>query len=382
MKPWQPTSPRYGSSPARARASGAPSPRPHWRRVTASSPPRADRTPLADLVASAPERVSALQLDVTDADRIRAAVAEVLERHGRVDVLVNNAGRGAIGAAEETSDSELRDLMDLHFFGPAALTRAVLPQMRERGSGAIVQMSSMGGRFTFPGVGAYSATKFALEGWSEALAKEVERFGIRVLIVEPGAFRTSFNGPGALLLSKPIPAYDEQIEPLRTGMPDDDGKQPGDPAKAAAAILLALESEDPPLRLALGNDAVDAIVRRARRREGRTGGVGAGRPVCGIRLALGSRVTACTIPSSTSMIAATSVLSARRIRRTTVASGSAGSATTRPSNFAFASNASITSGRISEGVNEMSVAARHASSRAASTLNSRTVRPSRHHQWC
>jgi NAD(P)-dependent dehydrogenase (short-subunit alcohol dehydrogenase family) len=214
---------------------------------------------LADLVASAPERVTALALDVTDPDRIRAAVAEVLDQHGRIDVLVNNAGRGAIGAEEETSDSELRALMDLHFFGPAALTRAVLPGMRERGTGAIVQMSSMGGRFTFPGVGVYSATKFALEGWSESLAKEVDRFGIRVLIVEPGAFPTSFNGPGALLMSEPIAAYDDQIEPLRTGMPDDDGKQPGDPARAAAAIVLALDSDDPPLRLALGNDAVDAI---------------------------------------------------------------------------------------------------------------------------
>ena len=115
------------------------------------------------------------------------------------------------------------------------------------------------GRFTFPGLGAYSATKFALEGWSEALAQEVDRFGIRVLIVEPGAFRTSFNGPGALLLSKRIPAYDEQIDPLRTGMPDDDGKQPGDPAKAAVAILSALDSDGPPLRLALGNDAVDSL---------------------------------------------------------------------------------------------------------------------------
>src|SRR3954463_4127816 len=214
---------------------------------------------LADLVDAAPDRVPPLRLDITDHDRIAAAVDEVLDRYGRVDVLVNNAGRGAIGAAEETSDRELRDLMSLHFFGPAALTRAVLPGMRERGSGVIVQMSSMGGRFTFPGVGAYSATKLALEGWSEALAKEVERFGIRVLIVEPGAFRTSFNGPGALLMSTPIPAYDEQIEPLRTGMPEDDGKQPGDPAKAAAAILMALDSDDPPLRLALGNDAVDAI---------------------------------------------------------------------------------------------------------------------------
>lgn len=214
---------------------------------------------VADLVESAPDRVTALQLDVTDQNRIAAAVREVLDRHGRVDVLVNNAGRGAIGAAEETTDAELRDLMNLHFFGPAALTRAVLPQMRERGSGAIVQMSSMGGRFSFPGVGAYSATKFALEGWSEALAKEVDRFGIRILIVEPGAFRTSFNGPGALLISEPIPAYDEQIEPLRTDMPEGDGKQPGDPAKAAAAILAAVDSPEPPLRLALGDDAVDGI---------------------------------------------------------------------------------------------------------------------------
>jgi NAD(P)-dependent dehydrogenase (short-subunit alcohol dehydrogenase family) len=214
---------------------------------------------LADLSAVAPDRVTPLRLDITDHGRIAAAVDEVLASHGRVDVLVNNAGRGAIGAAEETSDGELRDLMDLHFFGPAALTRALLPQMRERGSGAIVQMSSMGGRFTFPGVGAYSATKFALEGWSEALVKEVGGFGIRVLIVEPGAFRTSFNGPGALLVSTPIAAYDDQIEQLRTGMPEDDGAQPGDPAKAAAAILTALDSDDPPLRLALGNDAVDAL---------------------------------------------------------------------------------------------------------------------------
>jgi NAD(P)-dependent dehydrogenase (short-subunit alcohol dehydrogenase family) len=183
----------------------------------------------------------------------------VLDQCGRIDVLVNNAGRGSVGAAEATSDSELRDLMDLHFFGPAALTRAVLPGMRDRGSGAIVQMSSMGGRFSFPGVGAYSATKFALEGWSEALAKEVDRFGIRVLIVEPGAFRTSFNVPGALMLSERIPAYDDQIDAVRNNLAADDGKQPGDPAKAAAAILLALDSADPPLRLALGNDAVDAI---------------------------------------------------------------------------------------------------------------------------
>jgi NAD(P)-dependent dehydrogenase (short-subunit alcohol dehydrogenase family) len=214
---------------------------------------------LADLVDSAPDQVTAVALDVTDPDRIAAAVGEVLDRHGRIDVLVNNAGRGVIGAVEETTNDELRDLMDLHFFGPAALTRAVLPHMRERGSGAIVQMSSMGGRFTFPGAGAYSATKFALEGWSEALAKEVDQFGIRVVIVEPGAFRTSFNGSGALQISEAIADYDELIGPVRKGMAEDDGTQPGDPAKAAAAILQAVDSPDPPLRLALGNDAVDSI---------------------------------------------------------------------------------------------------------------------------
>ena len=214
---------------------------------------------VADLVESTRDRVTPLQLDVTDPDRIAAAVAEVLDRHGHIDVLVNNAGRGVIGAVEETTNDELRDLMDLHFFGPAALTRAVLPHMRERGSGAIVQMSSMGGRFTFPGAGAYSATKFALEGWSEALAKEVDQFGIRVLIVEPGAFRTSFNGSGALQISEAIADYDELIGPVRSGMAEDDGSQPGDPAKAAEAILQAVDSPEPPLRLALGNDAVDSI---------------------------------------------------------------------------------------------------------------------------
>ena len=178
---------------------------------------------LAELVASAPERVTALALDVTDADRIHAAVGEVLDWHGRVDVLVNNAGRGAIGAAEETSDSELRDLMDLHFFGPAALTRALLPGMRERGSGAIVQMSSMGGRFTFAGVGAYSATKFALEGWSEALAKEVGRFGIQVLIVVPQGFREEIAGaaaPKALPNLSPI----EQRLPIYHNSADEKSK--------------------------------------------------------------------------------------------------------------------------------------------------------------
>ncbi|MED7951045.1 oxidoreductase [Kitasatospora sp. NPDC058201] len=212
------------------------------------------------LVAAHPDRVVPVRLDVTDPARIAAVVADTLLWYGRIDVLVNNAGRGLIGAVEEYTDRELRDLMELHFFGPAALTRAVLPHMRAQGSGAVVQLSSMGGRFTFAGVGAYSATKFALEGLSEALAQEVAPFGIKVLIVEPGSFRTSFAGAGALAQAAAIPAYESVVGPLRTALPESDGKQPGDPAKAAAAILAALDDERTPLRLALGNDAVDAIL--------------------------------------------------------------------------------------------------------------------------
>jgi NAD(P)-dependent dehydrogenase (short-subunit alcohol dehydrogenase family) len=214
---------------------------------------------LDDLVAAYPDRAVAAALDVTDSARIAAVVAEVILWYGRVDVLVNNAGRGHLGAVEETTDQELRELMDLHFFGPATLTRAVLPHMRRQGSGAIVQMSSMGGRFSFPGVGAYSATKFALEGLSQALAQEVVPFGIKVLIVEPGSFRTGLAG-ASHTQSPEIPAYKPTVGAFRTDFPNSDGKQPGDPAKAAAAILTALASDRPPLRLPLGNDATDAVI--------------------------------------------------------------------------------------------------------------------------
>ncbi|MBV6703296.1 oxidoreductase [Kitasatospora aureofaciens] len=215
---------------------------------------------LEALAAAHPGQVVPVRLDVTDPAQISAAVADTLLRFGRIDVLVNNAGRGLIGAVEEYTDRELRDLMELHFFGPAALTRAVLPHMRAQGAGAVVQMSSMGGRFSFPGVGAYSATKFALEGLSEALAQEVAGFGVKVLIVEPGAFRTGFAGGGALAQATPIAAYEPTVGPVRTGLPDSDGKQPGDPVKAAATILAALDAEHTPLRLALGTDAIDAIL--------------------------------------------------------------------------------------------------------------------------
>ncbi|MFE9902262.1 oxidoreductase [Streptomyces achromogenes] len=214
---------------------------------------------LEDLVAAHPGQVEALRLDVTDGAAIEAAVADVVARHGRIDVLVNNAGRTHVGAVEETTEQELRDLFELHVFGPTALVRAVLPHMRERRSGAIVQMSSMGGQMSFAGFGAYSGTKFALEGISEALADEVADFGIKVLIVEPGAFRTSLFGDGRAGASPDSGVY-TKVSETRGFISGSDGTQPGDPAKAAAVILAALAAERTPLRLPLGDDGVSAVL--------------------------------------------------------------------------------------------------------------------------
>jgi NAD(P)-dependent dehydrogenase (short-subunit alcohol dehydrogenase family) len=214
---------------------------------------------LSDLVAAHPDQVEAVPFDVTDTSAAAALVADVQARHGRIDVLVNNAGRGQVGAAEETTEQELRALFDLHVFGPAALVRAVLPGMRDRGAGAIVQMSSFGGQVAYPGFSAYSATKFALEGYSEALAAEVAPLGIRVLVVEPGAFRTGFSGTG-LVQSDPLPAYADTVGPTRDMITGIDGTQPGDPARAAAAIRTALDADSTPLRLPLGADAVDGVL--------------------------------------------------------------------------------------------------------------------------
>ncbi|MBX7551483.1 oxidoreductase [Streptomyces sp. NPDC004232] len=214
---------------------------------------------LDDLVAAHPDQVEALRLDVTDTAAIEAAVGDVVARHGRIDVLVNNAGRTHVGAVEETTEQELRDLFDLHVFGPTALVRAVLPHMRERRSGAIVQMSSMGGQMSFAGFGAYSGTKFALEGISEALADEVAEFGIKVLIVEPGGFRTSLMEPARAGTSADSGVYAKVAE-TRGMVSGGDGTQPGDPAKAAALIRAALEAEHTPLRLPLGDDGVSAVL--------------------------------------------------------------------------------------------------------------------------
>src|SRR4051794_8988414 len=169
---------------------------------------------LADLIAAHPGQLSAVQLDVTDPEACRAVVDQVAADHGRIDVLVNNAGRTQVGALEETTEDELRALFELHVFGPALLTQAVLPHMRRQGGGTVVQMSSVGGQVTAPGFGVYCATKYALEGLTETLSQEVD-FGVRFVIVEPGAFRTSLFAPGAAVESQAMPEYAATVGPTR-----------------------------------------------------------------------------------------------------------------------------------------------------------------------
>jgi NAD(P)-dependent dehydrogenase (short-subunit alcohol dehydrogenase family) len=214
------------------------------------------------------DRVELFALDVTDPAQREAAVEATLDRFGRIDVLVNNAGRTQVGAVEETTDQELRDLFDLHFFAPAALTRAVLPHMRRQGGGAIVQMSSVGGQVTAAGFGAYCATKFALEGLTETLQEEVAPFGVRTLIVEPGAFRTGLFRRGAAYESAEMEEYADIVGPTRAYVRGNHLKQPGDPALAAQAILTALDAEASPLRLVLGADAIGNIRDRLERVSG------------------------------------------------------------------------------------------------------------------
>ena len=202
------------------------------------------------------ERLLAVEHDVRDTGSAAAVVEAAMDRFGRVDVLVNNAGAGQVGTAEEISDEMLHDMLVQHVAGPAAYVRAVLPHMRAAGSGAVVQMSSQGGRMSFPAVGSYSAAKFALEGWSEALAAEVAPFGIRVLIVEPSRFRTAFNSSGVLRTATPDPLYEQVTGRIRADMANADGSQEGDPARAATVIRRMLGEPDAPLRLPLGAEAV------------------------------------------------------------------------------------------------------------------------------
>lgn len=217
-----------------------------------------DTSKLEAVRSMAPERVLTHRLDVTKAGEADMAIAAAVARFGRIDVLINNAGYGSVGAVEETPENELRAQMETNFFGAAAVIKAVLPTLRAQKSGAIVNISSMGGQLSFAGFGAYSASKFALEGLSEALAAEVSSFGIRVLIVEPGAFRTTFAS-ASLRHMPEMEVYRDSVGATRRLAHSMDKSQAGDPMKAAAAIAKALGSSKMPLRLQLGRDSLDAV---------------------------------------------------------------------------------------------------------------------------
>ena len=197
----------------------------------------------------------ALELDVTDRKEVEASVKAAEERFGRIDVLVNNAGIGYFGAIEESDEAEVRRMFEINFWGLSAMTRAVLPGMRARRSGHIVNISSIGGLTTFPAVGYYHATKFAVEGFSESLAKEVAPLGIKVTLVEPSGFRTDWAGRSANETKNPIADYAETAGKNRANVRGYSGKQPGDPVKAAEAIIAAVEAKEPPLHLLLGKAA-------------------------------------------------------------------------------------------------------------------------------
>ena len=214
---------------------------------------------LRALVEHYPETAKAVRLDVTLSQDIKAAVDTAIATFGRIDVLVNNAGHGLIAALEEVSDVEIHQFFETNFFGALRLMRSVLPVMRQQGSGHIMNLSSTAGFVGFGGSSLYCGAKFALEGTSEALAKEVESFGIKVTLIEPGAFRTDFNGRSLAAAKQPIDAYATVSGASLHWFKEMDGQQLGNPVKAAQAIIQSVDSPHPPLRLALGTDAMSLI---------------------------------------------------------------------------------------------------------------------------
>lgn len=214
---------------------------------------------IADFAARYPGTAHVVALDVTRDGDAAAAVAEAEKRFGGIDILVNNAGFGFIGAIEEAERSEYRAMFDTNLFGLIEMTRAALPLLRRGGAARIVNFSSVGGITGRAGFGLYNATKFAVEGLSEALAEEIAPLGGHVIIVEPGAFRTDFLGRSIAVAAKHIAAYDDTAGHARRYRESDNGAQAGDPHKAIAVLLQAVDSPEPPLRLPLGADAYRRI---------------------------------------------------------------------------------------------------------------------------
>ncbi len=207
------------------------------------------------------DRVLVVPLDVTDAAQVLRAVRAAEEQFGRIDVLVNNAGRGWFGSIEGMDESSVRAMFELNFFAVLSVTRAVLPGMRARGDGWIVNVSSVAGLVPAVGFGYYSATKFAVEAVTETLRDEIAAQGISVLAVEPGAFRTNaYAGFADEPVAEPIPEYREMLEQIRATFVDMDGVQPGDPHRGARAVIAAMEQDPPPRRLVLGNGGYEAVV--------------------------------------------------------------------------------------------------------------------------
>ncbi|MBD6618583.1 SDR family NAD(P)-dependent oxidoreductase [Komarekiella sp. 'clone 1'] len=214
---------------------------------------------IEDLAASFPNQTLALQLDVTKPEEVREAVKQAIAKFGRIDVLVNNAGYKVAGVVEEVSDEEVRYQFEINFFGVLETLRAVLPHMRKQRSGHILNISSTACFMAEPTGGFYGSSKLALEGISGSLAYEVEPFGIKVTAVEPGSFKTDFIKRSFVANDSQIDDYKELVNQSRQDMLDDHGKQPGDPKKAALAMIKVVDSDNPPQRLALGADAVEII---------------------------------------------------------------------------------------------------------------------------
>jgi NAD(P)-dependent dehydrogenase (short-subunit alcohol dehydrogenase family) len=217
-------------------------------------------TDIADLVAAHGDAALGVELDVTNPAQIAAAVAASEELFGGIDVLVNNAGYGYLAAIEEGEDAEVRALFETDLFGPVNLIKAALPGMRTRRRGHIVNISSIGGLVTYPGVGYYHMVKFGIEAMSETLAKEVAPLGIKVTVVAPGAFRTDFRGPASIRQSTTrIDDYADTAGKSRTATHAGHGKQAGDPARGARAIITTVEAERPPVHMLIGGDALDQL---------------------------------------------------------------------------------------------------------------------------
>jgi len=223
-----------------------------------------DPKTLDNLIAGHRDKAIALTLDVTNPDQIKKAVIEAEHAFGRIDVLVNNAGYGYMAAVEEGEEKDIRALFDTNFFGLAAMIRAVLPGMRARREGTIVNIASVGGVIGSAGSGNYAATKFAVEGLSESLSQEVEPLGIHVLLVEPGPFRTDWAGRSLKQSPIFISDYKDTGDKHRLETAGHSGTQPGDPARAAEAVIKVVQSPKPPRHLVLGRQGFDNVENQLR----------------------------------------------------------------------------------------------------------------------